>query len=142
MEVKRSEVTPYETLVAQLESLNHRALKSVQRDPLVNEITTKVYETGNYKVYLTESGFVADLVLTLQGYYLHLSFLDAHTVMLGATHRLGEAPQDLQATVNAELLNQVKYNITIGQDYGRYPQNRGKTLTVWNFHNHTIYLAR
>lgn len=142
MEAESTSVTSYESLMAILEAKQHKSLKSTQRDLLVNETTVKDYQTGGYRVFITESGYVADIVLTIRDFYLFLSFLDNHTIMLGANHRLNEAPQDLQAVVDSALLDQIKYNATIGQDYGYYPQNRGKTLTVWNFHNNLIYLAR
>lgn len=143
METEPNSITAYETLIGILEATKHKALKSAQRDSLVNEITTSTYQTGSYQVFVTESGFVADIVLTIRdSFYLFVSFLDNHTVMLGANHRLNEAPQDLQSLIDSKLLDQIKYNATIGQDYGRFPQNRGKTLTAWNFHSNLIYLAR
>lgn len=130
---------PYNELLAQLQFHQHPMLVAVQRDEKVNEITTSVYQTGNYRVFVTNSAYVSDIVITLANFYIHLTLIDKNVVVLGLRHKVDEAPEDLQQVVCDKLLSSIRQAMATGIDLGRFPLHRGKRYTAWNFHSNLIY---
>lgn len=130
---------PYTELLAQLQFHRHPMLVPSQRDDKVNEITTSEYQTGNYRVFVTNSAYVSDIVVTLNNFYIHLTFLDKNTVVLGLRHRVEESPGDLREVISDKLLSSIRQAMATGIDLGRFPLHRGRRYTAWNFHSNLIY---
>lgn len=133
----------FDTLLQVLQTLPSQAmLRATNYDAEMNDSNTHIYNAGRYRVFITNSAYVADFVLNINGKFVFVTFSN-NDVIIGTQHRYNEWNiEKLQALVDEKFIAEAIRNIEAGMTLGDFPANAGKQWTLWEFHSNAIFLKK
>lgn len=120
---------------------NKYMVQALLNTPEASEDTSMAYFAGKYKVYVTNSCYVTDLIITVKGYWqpVYLEFINKTTIHLGFRTNLKQWDKRvLKERFNEKLFDDIVQAVNEGQTIGTIHKKPFKHFAVWNFNTYDV----
>lgn len=122
---------------------NKYMVQALLNTPEASEDTSMVYSVGKYKVYVTNSCYATDLIVTVKGYQqpVYLEFINKTTVHLGFRTNLKQWDKKvLKERFSEQFFDDLVQAINEGQTIGAIHKRPFKHFAVWNFNTYDVII--